>query len=130
MFDEMTLAQKIHHVYSHIGDLGREITTLKNKIDYLTDQGCSNAHEWWKDGKYLYLVYPTDKNGKRNREYVGSDPAMIDKAMKSIERYNQRRALREELSRLEDVQRQIKYHAERAIMAMKGVQGTFEGMGE
>lgn len=45
------------------------------------------ASEWWKQDKYLYLVHPTDKNGKRTRQYIGADPDKVAEARASISRY-------------------------------------------
>ncbi|MBU0567534.1 hypothetical protein KJ693_00170 [bacterium] len=48
---------------------------------------------WWRDGKYLYFVYPM-ANGRRKREYIGSGDARIKGALTRIERYKQHQNFR------------------------------------
>lgn len=55
----------------------------------------------WRDGRYLYLIYPTDGAGSRRREYVGADPDKIKAALAGVEHARQYDALRDDTRRLD-----------------------------
>lgn len=50
--------------------------------------GVDWAGTWYKDGKFLYLVYP-DKGEGRNRVYVGADKDKQQEALAKLERGEQ-----------------------------------------
>lgn len=59
------------------------------KIAQLTALGCINGKEYWKDGKYLYLLRPMT-NGRRLKTYVGNHPNNIKDARSKILNYKER----------------------------------------
>lgn len=48
--------------------------------------GITNAHLHYRDNTYLWLIYP-QKNGERERKYIGNDPAKIKEYIKKSDRY-------------------------------------------
>lgn len=58
----------------------------ERQMTALEDAGLIYANEYWRDGKYLYLIYPTETDGKRKREYIGCDPERIQAARDGIKR--------------------------------------------
>lgn len=71
---------------------------LKAKIEALEEAGIANASPSYRDGKYLYLIFPM-VDGERKREYIGADPEKIAAALARIERNKQHSALTAELQR-------------------------------
>lgn len=47
--------------------------------------GLIEAHPYWHQGKYLYLIHPM-KNGLRKREYIGADPRKLSQALIALRR--------------------------------------------
>ena len=68
---------------------------LLEQIADLESAGITNASTWYRDGIYLYLIYPTTAEG-RVRKYVGNDPAKVAAALARLERYK----THQELTRL------------------------------
>lgn len=60
---------------------------LVTEIRHLEEDGLANATPWYRDQKYLYLIYPTQANGERIREYIGADEEKKSAALRKIERY-------------------------------------------
>jgi len=80
--------------------LARSIQTETDEMEKLKRAGLIYAGTWYKAGKYLYLVYPSDGNGDRKRDYIGADEDKITTALAGIERgqkYNQCKARKEAL---------------------------------
>lgn len=104
----------IEQLLNHIGD---QIASIKASIDLeeaemktLKDAGLIYAGTWYKSGKYLYLIHPSDGFGYRKREYVGAEPEKIAAALEGIERgrkYDKAKARR---NRLRDELNTIQYH--------------------
>lgn len=75
-----------------IGKLEGEIAERVQRMDALKKEGLIYASEFWRkdsegNPKYLYLNYPQKGNSsKRERHYVGCDPAEIAKAKAGIAR--------------------------------------------
>ncbi len=61
-----------------------EMLDLEAQVHAIEEQGITDATPWWKGGKYLVLVHP-QKNGERQREYVGADPSKVQVALCKIE---------------------------------------------
>jgi len=80
--------------------LERSIQTETDEMEKLENAGLIYAGTWYKAGKYLYLVYPSDGCGERKRDYIGADEEKIMAALAGIERgqkYNQCKARKEAL---------------------------------
>jgi len=85
-----------------------QLADVQARMAVLQKAGMIKASEWWKDQKYLYLVYPT--NGvTRKREYIGTDPAKISAARDAIVR-------QADYARLDQVRLQL----ERQILQARG----------
>jgi hypothetical protein len=90
-----TQLKEIGECYSETLD---QIEQLEKQIKYLENLPMLNGHEWWKNGKYLYLVHhDTD-----TKEYIGVDPEKVKEAQERLRRYKQWEAKRRELSNLLD----------------------------
>lgn len=61
-------------------------TARKSKMSALKRAGLIRAGEYWRDGKYFYLIHQTDARGNRKREYIGTDTKQIEKARAAIRR--------------------------------------------
>jgi len=57
----------------------------KKDLADLKAQGINYAGTTWKNGKYLYLVYPDEGNGRR-REYIGADEEKCKAALDALDR--------------------------------------------
>lgn len=71
-----TEARKIEAAYFETVDRMEELKRL----------GLIYAGTHYKAGKYLYLVYPVQEDGSRERVYIGADPEKIAAALAGIER--------------------------------------------
>lgn len=67
--------------------LTAKIQGIDDEIVALLMAGLAEGKPHWRDGKYLYLVYPVKEDGTRFREYIGCDPQRIDAALKRVERF-------------------------------------------
>lgn len=74
-----------------IQQLGEQIKRLRKAIWTTEQYEMYFAREWWKDGKYLYHVFPQDGNGKRKRLYVGCDALAVQIARAKVERWQRHR---------------------------------------
>lgn len=76
------------------------IEAEQEKIRLLRELGITRAGVWWKAGKYLYLIHPSDGFGYRHREYVGADPEKVKAALDSIQRATEHDEAKARLDRL------------------------------
>lgn len=113
-----SIEQLIHHVENQVQSLKRQIQTEEDEMASLKAMGLIYAGTWYKGGKYLYLIHPSDGFGYRKREYIGAEPEKVQAALDGIERgkrYDKTKA------RMEYLRRQlnsIQYHlmnAERVV---------------
>lgn len=85
----------------------RKIQIAIEGVDYQISQieelGYVKATEWWKGGKYLYLVHP-QRNGQRVREYIGADPEAVEAARQRVKRFGLRGQLLTKKRQLERIQ--------------------------
>ena len=84
---------------NRIDQLCRDLATLDQEIMALELEGTSNASAHWRDGKYLYLVYPME-NGQRRREYVGNKGDNVENALQRVDRHKRCQQLRRERARV------------------------------
>jgi hypothetical protein len=82
-----------------IDQLFQDIATLDHEIMALELEGTSNASAHWRDGKYLYLIYPME-NGQRRREYIGNKPDNVQGALERVKRHKRCQQLRRERARV------------------------------
>lgn len=128
MFDELTMEQKIKYILTGLEGLNVAAEQLRTEISHLEKAGYCNATEWWKDGKYLYLIYPTDAHGNRKREYIGACSRAVNEARARINRYALLTDARARLRVIENKQHDTRYHFDRAIMALGGQQIIMEAV--
>ncbi len=58
----------------------------KKAMATLKKEGLIYASEHWREGKYFYLIHPTQPSGERKREYIGTDQKRIAKAKAAMRR--------------------------------------------
>lgn len=93
MTNRMTTDEKLDYIKLAMAQLEQHIAELEAEIKVLETQEMFFAREWWKDKKYLYLVFPQDRDGNRKRVYVGCNKGKIADAMAKIERWEYHRDL-------------------------------------
>lgn len=71
-----------------------------SRMNELRRAGLIHAKPHYRQGKYLYLIYPM-KDGERRREYIGADPGKIEKALEAVNRVHEYEVLSHELARVE-----------------------------
>lgn len=96
----MNAEKLLQAVNDRVQSLRASIQLEADEMTKLEAAGLKYAGEWWKDGKYLYLTYPSDGTGQRKREYIGNDEQAIADARAAIQRgqkYDKAKARKEEL---------------------------------
>lgn len=97
---------ELGEVLSHIAGLIARARELRGRMEDLAGN-MANATPTWeqRDGKgaYLRLVYPTDKDGKRRRVYIGNKKEKIEEALQRIENYKAYHQLYFQLQEIEQV---------------------------
>jgi len=53
----MDLENKLQIIGLYYCELQKRYLCLESRIAQLTEGGCIDAKEYWKDGKYLYLLF-------------------------------------------------------------------------
>lgn len=81
-----SIEQLISEITEQVRQLQEAIQLDEFNMEQLKKAGISYAGVWWKAGKYLYLVHPSDGYGYRQREYIGADPEKVQMAMDSLKR--------------------------------------------
>ena len=97
----MDIADKLKIIANHHDRLLARYHVLGTSIGRLTAQGCIDAKEHWKDGKYLYLLYAM-KNGQRKKKYVGNHPLRVKEARQKLQNYQDRLSLIGSRDRIEE----------------------------
>lgn len=80
-----------------------ERKSIERNMRALKAKGLIYASPHWRDGRYLYLLYPLVNGEPRRREYIGADPERIEAAQQAIERAQQYDTLNQRLSSLDAV---------------------------
>lgn len=78
-----------------------ERKSIERNMRALKAKGLIYASPHWRDGRYLYLLYPLVNGKPRRREYIGADPERIEAAQQAIERARQYDTLNQRLSSLD-----------------------------
>lgn len=92
--------EQLREAIAELDRLAKEITKENRAIATLEAAGTTQASEYLREGRYLYLIHP-QRNGHRRREYIGSDPAKIAQARGRVHRFKQAEAHRQELANLD-----------------------------
>ena len=80
--------------------LSTDLFNYQTRIEQLAHLGAIKATAYYRDNKYLYLIYPSD-HGSRQREYIGSDPDTIAEALAKLDRWHDLQAAKADLDRVE-----------------------------
>lgn len=88
----MKIADKLQIINQCRERMTARYFALGTTIAQLTALGCIDAAEYWKDGKYLYLVSAM-RHGRRKKRYVGNHPLRIKEALQKLENYQKRAGL-------------------------------------
>jgi len=103
-----------HDQLRQVGDILDKLHTHRDALaarsQELEAAGVTDASPYWRkrDGKptYLYLVHP-QVDGERVQEYIGADPGKQAEALVRVERRKQHRALKGDLTVLQEYIDQI-----------------------
>lgn len=87
----------------------------RREMQRLADAGRIYATPHWRAGKYLYLIYPTGRDGQRVREYVGTDHALVADALAKVENARNYDALAAETERIERTLGAVQYQLQPLI---------------
>lgn len=87
--------------------LCREIDRSESDITHCKSAGLTKAMPSLLHGKYMYLVYPRQKNGKRRRLYVGKDPVKQHRATHKVNNTKLHRRLLDRKRALESLLQQF-----------------------
>ena len=112
---------------SALNEVNNKISAIEAEIEELEKSGISNASPWWKQGKYLYLVYKTDDDGNRQRQYIGSEPAAVEEALARIERFSKWIDLRTKLNEIRSRERSARQSIDHALWNLNAIQRNFWG---
>jgi hypothetical protein len=88
------LVQCVEKAAEERKNIERSMRTLKAK-------GLIYASPHWRDGRYLYMLYPLVNGEPRRREYIGADPERIRAAQQGMERAQQYDMLSQRLNSLD-----------------------------
>lgn len=105
-----SIEQLLNHIENQVHALKRQIQTEEDCMEDLKKKGLIYAGTWWKDGKYLYLVYPSDGFGSRKRQYIGAEQEKINEANEGISRGQKYNEAKARMLRLRDQLNTIQYH--------------------
>ena len=97
MFD-MNLEERLNLIRRAVHELEENIKKLQAEFEELEKAERVNATEYWREGVYLYLIYPM-QDGSRRREYIGADVGKIKEALQKVNNHR----------RYEDLKREIEY---------------------
>ena len=107
-----TFEELIKKLQFKVDELYRLRCYAENDMQALIQQGINYAGTTWKDGKYLYLVYPADQSGKRVRQYVGSDEKECQAALDKLDRGQKVLKFEREIANLNGKLSGINYYIE------------------
>lgn len=104
-------------------DLDKRILKIGSEIESLLKAGMVDGpvSTYYRNGKYLYLIYPTKEDGTRFREYIGSDPKKIEATLAAIKRF-------ERWQNLCQVRLELEQKKTRAIDVLKNLYWSLEAV--
>lgn len=81
--------------------IDNQLAKIAGQMADLKAAGLIYAGEHYREGKYYYLIYPSQAGERRRREYIGLDPVRIEEAKAGIGRAKSYEALKKEAQSLE-----------------------------
>ena len=89
---------QVDQALSLLNALAERVAELQNQMDEVQAQGMAQATTYWRDQTYLYLVHK-QCDGRRRREYVGTDEHKQAAALRRVENWHQYEELVQESNR-------------------------------
>jgi len=99
--DQHQLGDKIERIRDQLEQLKVLRTHLLAEQQQIAGLPRVEASASWHQGRYLYLIEP-QKNGKRKRRYIGSDPDKVRQALAAVKRQERYQQISQELLRIEE----------------------------
>jgi hypothetical protein len=106
--------EQITEVINLLDYLNQEYNKLMTRHDELIAAGVDYAGTWFKDDKFLYLVYP-DKGEGRRRVYVGADQTKQNEALDRLRRGREVDEIKQKIQKLTGKVDHIQYKLKGAI---------------
>ncbi len=100
MGDQQLLGDKVERIHDQLERLKVLRTHLLSELDDMRQLPRVDATPFWHQGRYLYLIEP-QKNGKRKRQYVGSDPEKVKLALSAMRRQQRFLQVQQELAQID-----------------------------
>lgn len=91
------------------------IAANQTEMKRLDAAGRIYATPHWRDGRYLYLLHPTDTTGRRQRKYIGAQPEKVAAALTQVNNARQYDELRRQTDRAEAALRLAEHQIRQAI---------------
>lgn len=117
------ICEKFRELLHEISPLMSQFETrhaeLHTALDQMKGLPMTNAHPYWLNGLYLYLVYPRKRGESRRRDYVGNDPQRVAEAIELIDRSRHYRAIQAELRELENRIQMASHAFGRVVLALR-----------
>jgi hypothetical protein len=112
------IAEQIQQLLDRRDELEAEIQELEDAgIARAAFRSCRNPH--YREDKYLYLIYPTQPDGSRKREYIGNKPEAVQEALARVERFKVHATKSRELRDLESTLRSAGYELSQILERLR-----------
>lgn len=98
--DQQLLGDKVERIHDQLERLKVLRTHLLRELDDMQELPRVDATPFWHQGRYLYLIEP-QKNGKRKRQYIGSDPDKVKQALSAMRCQQRFLQVKQEISQIE-----------------------------
>ena len=95
------LAKEAGKLPGQLAKLDATLAAIADRMAALKRAGLIYAAEHWREGRYLYLIFPMRDGQRPKPAYVGCDPARIAEAQAALARAVEFDALAEQHRRLE-----------------------------
>lgn len=95
------LAKEAGKLPAMLAKLDATLAAIADRMAALKRAGLIYAAEHWREGRYLYLIFPMRDGQRPKPAYVGCDPARIAEAQAALARAVEFDALAEQQRRLE-----------------------------
>lgn len=101
MIEQQSLGVKVERIHDQLEQLKVFYTHLLSEFDDMQHLPRVDATPFWHQGRYLYLIEP-QKDGKRKRKYIGSNPEKIKQALSAMRSQQRFIQVRQELVKIDD----------------------------
>jgi len=101
MDGQQSLGVKVERIHDQLEQLKVFHAYLLSELDDMQDLPRVDATPFWHQGRYLYLIEP-QKNGKRKRTYVGSNPEKVKQALSAMRSQRRFLQVQQELVQIDD----------------------------